>query len=287
MKKGVCMLLLLAVPYMVKAWGFYAHKLIHEKAIFLLPKDMAGFYKNHRKIIIEKAVAADQRVFVNPDEPHRHYIDLDRYPPPDSIPRYWDAAVAKFTAPYLIQRGTVPWQIYKTFRNLIFAFKSKDVGLIIRYSADLGHYTADAHVPLHSCSNYNGQFTGQLGIHALWESNIPEMFAKDYNFAIGKAEYLPYPQRKAWAIVQESHQLVATTLSTEKSLGAANKKLTIKAFTERKNQLIFTYSDSYIQQYHKALHGMVEQRMRASIHAVASFWYTAWIEAGQPDISAL
>jgi hypothetical protein len=32
---------------------------------------------------------------------------------------------------------------------------------------------------------------------------------------------------------------------------------------------------------------MVERRMRQSIYAVASFWYTAWVNAGQPDLKNL
>ena len=32
---------------------------------------------------------------------------------------------------------------------------------------------------------------------------------------------------------------------------------------------------------------MVERRMRQAIFAVASFWYTAWVNAGQPDLSGL
>jgi len=29
---------------------------------------------------------------------------------------------------------------------------------------------------------------------------------------------------------------------------------------------------------------MVERRMRQSIYAVASFWYTAWVNARRPDL---
>ena len=36
--------------------------------------------------------------------------------------------------------------------------------------------------------------------------------------------------------------------------------------------------------YHEKLNGMVERRMRAAILMVASVWYTAWVDAGQPDL---
>jgi hypothetical protein len=32
---------------------------------------------------------------------------------------------------------------------------------------------------------------------------------------------------------------------------------------------------------------MVERRMRASIKLTGDLWFTAWVEAGQPDLSKL
>ena len=49
---------------------------------------------------------------------------------------------------------------------------------VLRTAADLGHYLADAHVPLHTTGNYNGQRTNQTGIHALWEThNVEHLMA--------------------------------------------------------------------------------------------------------------
>jgi hypothetical protein len=32
---------------------------------------------------------------------------------------------------------------------------------------------------------------------------------------------------------------------------------------------------------------MVERQLRAAIRETASFWYTAWVNAGKPDLSGL
>ncbi|MGC6428813.1 MAG: hypothetical protein ACON4Y_05945 [Flavobacteriales bacterium] len=53
---------------------------------------------------------------------------------------------------------------------------------ILFICSDLGHYIADANVPLHTTINYDGQLTGQKGIHAFWESRLPELFSSEYNF---------------------------------------------------------------------------------------------------------
>ena len=68
----------------------------------------------------------------------------------------------------------------------MYAFIEKDSDKILKYSADLGHYIADAYVPLHTTENYNGQLTGQKGIHAFWESRLPELFSEDYNYLVDK-----------------------------------------------------------------------------------------------------
>ncbi len=287
MKPTVLFFFIIALSFLLSSWGFYAHKKINETAVFLLPTEISAFFKKNIKLITEKAVDADKRCYVDTVESPRHYIDLDRYENTDSIPIHWSKAVEKFTERKLLAQGVVPWQIVRTYRNLINAFRAKDEYKIIQHSADLGHYIADAHVPLHTSSNYNGQFSNQIGIHAFWETRLPEMFSNDYNYFIKKAEYIEDPLATAWKIVKESNALVDSVLLIEKELSLNFKASERKAYVERNNQLIFTYSDMYATQYHNALNGMVERRLRASIFQVASFWYSAWVDAGQPILSTL
>src|SRR5690606_17516075 len=91
---------------------------------------------------------------------------------------------------------------------------------------------------------------------------------------------------RSWDIVKESHALVDSVLSIEKNLSVRLHESDRKTYLTRNGQLIFTYSDKYAAAYHEALNGMVERRLRSSIHEVASFWYSAWIDAGQPKLTA-
>lgn len=269
------------------SWGFYAHKKINETAVFLLPVEMSTFFKKNLKLITEKAVDADKRCYVDTIEGPRHYIDIDRYENIDSVPIHWTKAVEKYSERKLLAQGIVPWQIWKTYQNLVSAFKQQNEKKIIQYSADMGHYISDAHVPLHTSSNYNGQYTNQIGIHAFWETRLPEMFSNDYNYFIKKAEYIEDPLEQSWLIVRESNALVDSVLLIEKQLTKEFKAAERKAYIERNNQLIYTYSDNYAHKYHQALNGMVERRLRSSIFHVASLWYSAWLDAGQPNLSNL
>ena len=172
-------------------WGFFAHERINRLAVFTLPPEMIGFYKNNIDYITKAAVNPDKRRYAEEEEGARHYLDADHYG--DSVfaalPRSWVEAVDKYSEDTLQAYGILPWHIYTMYHRLRDAFAVRDPSLILKVSAELGHYIGDAHVPLHTTENYNGQLTGQEGIHGLWESRLPELFSSEYDFMVGRAEY--------------------------------------------------------------------------------------------------
>ncbi|HAV26153.1 MAG TPA: S1/P1 Nuclease [Bacteroidetes bacterium] len=267
-------------------WGFYAHKEINYLACFTLPPEMFGFYKTNISTIQELAVRADQRRYAIDAEAPRHYIDLDHYEqivPIDTVPMYWDSAVAKFGEETLQSYGIVPWHILKVKSWLTYAMKDRDYERIIKLSADLGHYIADAHVPLHTTENYNGQMTDQKGIHGLWESRLPEIFATDYDYFTVRAEYIDHPMQAVWAAVSESFAAKDSVLDLERELTLLMPN-TKYSFETRGTTTVKVYSKEFSTAYHIALNNMVERRMKKAIYMVGSMWYTAWVDAGEPSL---
>lgn len=290
MKSLFYWMLAIAATLTLTSWGFFAHKKINHYAVFALPAKLAKFYKANIDLITEKAVDPDKRCFTDSTEGPRHFIDIDDYREDriiDSIPIHWSKAKEKFQQKQLLKNGIVPWQINLTYQKLVKAFQAKDYKRIIKHSAELGHYIADAHVPLHTTKNYNGQLTNQIGIHAFWESRLPEMFSEKYNLLVGKASYIEDPLTEAWQIIRESNRLVDSVLDIEANLNHQFKASQKKSFIERNNQLVWTYSDNYAIAYHEKMNGMVERRMQKAILRVASYWYAAWLESGQPDLSTV
>ncbi len=271
-------------------WGFFGHKKINACAVFLLPPPMILFYKQHAGFLTEHAVDPDKRRYLVAAEGPRHYIDLDHYGsfPYKKLPHKWDSAVARFSSDSLEKHGIVPWWIQRMHRRLTNAFKEKNAALILKLSAEIGHYIGDAHVPLHTSSNHNGQLTDQVGIHGFWESRIPELFAeKQYDFIIGKADYLRRPDQFIWERVLESAAAADTVLMQEKLLNNRFSVFRKYAYENRNGLLVRQYSEEYTTAYQQILNGMVERRMRQSVYAVACFWFTAWVDAGQPDLNGL
>ena len=290
MKRALLIITMVPLSLQAFCWGFYGHKKINYYAVFLLPPEMMQLYKPNIDFVSEHAVDPDMRRYAIAEEGPRHYIDIDHYGayPFNELPRKWNEAVEKFTEDTLMQYGIVPWWVQTMLYRLTDAFKEKNQARILKLSAEIGHYIADAHVPLHANSNHNGQFTDQRGIHGFWESRIPELLAdKEWDFFIGKADYIKNPGDFIWQRVLESAKASDSVLAFEKELSKTfppDKKF---SFEERNGITIRQYSSEFCIAYDKKLNGMIERRMRQSIYAIASFWYTAWVNAGQPDLKSL
>ncbi|MES2426591.1 MAG: zinc dependent phospholipase C family protein [Bacteroidota bacterium] len=271
------------------SWGFFAHYRINRLAVFTLPKAMAGFYKANIGFITAHAVSADKRRYVDSSEIPHHFIDADHYGknPFRLIPIHWYDAVVKYSEDTLTKYGTLPWTIQYNYYKLVRAFKSHDTSAILTTSANLGHYVADAHVPLHLTVNYNGQLSDQTGIHGLWETRLPELFSANYNCYTGKARYIEDPLKEAFAICRASFKEVDSVLHFEKALGKNYTDDQKYALVKRGKRTIKDYSAEYSRAYQALLKGMVQRRMRSSILSVGSFWFSAWVDAGQPDLNKL
>jgi hypothetical protein len=183
--------------------------------------------------------------------------------------------------------GILPYHLIAMQKRLTQAFIQKNKQAVLKLSAEMGHYIADAHVPLHTTRNYDGQWTKQNGIHAFWETRLPDLFSDKYNYWVGQAVYFDKSEDYFWKIVQKSHALLPKLFTAEKETAQMfpNYK---KFVTTTKNGVPLTLqTQEYATLFHQKLDGMVEERMRDAILAVGSAWYSAWFEAGQPNLNNL
>jgi hypothetical protein len=289
MKNFFILCLLAVVLILCSSWGFFAHRQINRMAVFTLPEGMIRFYKNNIDFITDHAVDPDKRRYSDSLEAPRHFLDADHYgiSPFDSIPEKWEDAVKKYSVKELNRHGILPWNIQRAYYKLVDAFKSQDSLRILHASADLGHYIGDAHVPLHVTENYNGQLSKQVGIHAFWESRLPELFSNKYNFFVGKARYIEDPLKEAWKIARNTFRYKDSVLVIESRLTKNFPSSQKYTYAMRKGKVDKQYSEAFSRRYHDALNGMVEHQMRSAILEAGSFWYSAWVDAGQPNMNPL
>jgi hypothetical protein len=274
------------------SWGFLAHKTIHQLAIYSLPKKLGVFFHKNLDYEVYNSVRPDVRRNTDKTEATKHFIDIDA---PifgensiETMPKTWEDAVKKYSEDTLRAYGTVPWEVMKLQEKLTNAFRNKLKDSILYYSADLGHYISDAHVPLHTTVNYDGQLTNQRGLHSLWESTVPEIHIENYNlYQNHKAKYLKDPLAEIWVKIRESKAMLNKVLADE--IAASEGFTDERKFkrSERFGSMRKNYSGEFAKAYAERLGNTVNERMLASARCVADFWFTAWVDAGCPDLSDL
>ncbi|UOG76148.1 zinc dependent phospholipase C family protein [Hymenobacter tibetensis] len=291
MKKLFVVLLCLGllVPVTSPGWGFFAHRTIAQISVYTLPSSLQPFYFRHLKEIVRLSTAPDERRDSDPQEATKHFIDMDHYgdDPFGLMPKAWDKAEAKYTADTLRKYGTVPWQIMEVKDNLTAAFKARDTVAIVRLSADLCHYVADAFVPLHTTVNYDGQLTNQSGLHSLWESKLPERHIAEYKLDSESAKYLRDPLTDIWKIVQSSYGFLGATFDFEEKATRGFKPETKYVYSHKYGKTRRSYSDAFADAYHKEVGGMVAYQLKQAPTFVSSLWLTAWRDAGSPNLTEL
>ena len=280
---------LVLIVIVSSSWGYLVHKTTHQLAVYQLPVPLQQFFYTHIDNVVSNSVRPDQRRNSDPTEATKHFIDLEMFGPDaaNKMPLEWDKAVAMFTKDSLIKYGYVPYHIIYMQAKLTEAFKQKNKDSILFYAADLGHYIGDAHVPLHTTINYDGQLTDQKGMHNLWESTVPDIEMAQYNlYSSHKATYLSSPQTAIWIAVRKGFGMIDHMLETERMVSknfTDADKYEMKMWYGKETK---AYTLSFAKAYGVALKNTVNERLIESANLIADFWYTAWVDAGKPDLSS-
>ncbi len=166
--------------------------------------------------------------------------------------------------------------------------KKKLQTVYIFYADDLAHYIEDANVPLHTTNNYDGQLTNQKGIHALWESTIPEIKLSSYNlYTKHKATYVKDKPAVIWNAIKKAHALLPQLFAKETEVAQhfpdSSKYVEVIKYGKKTK----VYSDAFAKQYAVALGTSINDQLINSANMVADFWYTAWVDAGKPNLKSL
>lgn len=286
-KFGVAVVLA-ALVVLTASWGFLVHRTINQLSIYELPKEMAPFFYQNMDYLVSNAPRPDQRRDQDSTEANKHFIDLEMYgaDAAHTMPMDWNAAVKKYTRDTLLKYGYVPYHIIYMKSRLTEAFRKGNKDSVLFYAADLGHYVGDANVPLHTSVNYDGQLTNQKGLHSLWETMVPQLELGTYNLSsTHKATYLKDPAAAVWEAIRRSYQLVPAVLAKETEV-SKNFTPEQKFRTQMRNgKESKSYTTEFAKAYAAALKPSINEQLIHSADLVADFWYTAWVDAGKPDLS--
>jgi hypothetical protein len=269
------------VPSSAYAWGAVAHRFIVQRAIELLPPEIKPFFEQHRDELVLRVNDPDLwRVAGFDEEVPNHQIDfgVDDYGPYPftALPREYDLAVQKFGIATVRRHGTLPWRTMEEFGNLrrtMEAFRRNQLYAntnAVLFAAVLSHYVQDAHQPLHVHNNYDGQLTGQAGLHSRFESELFERFAPRLTLTPPPVRPFTSVRDFIFDVALSAHQQVAKILDADQEAVAGRD----------------TYDDAYFEAFFLKIKPVLEQQLSAAITATAAVITQAWRDAGQPTLQA-
>jgi len=264
------------------AWGPAGHRWITNRAMDNLEGRFQELFTKHRSTVVQQTMGPDYRKDQDPEEPSRHFIDLELYgefPFPD-IDLNYDGLVGRLGKETVEKNGTILWAGQRTFEKLVEAFHLQNLEQILLYSADLSHYVGDLHQPFHTTENFDGQLTGQLGIHSRFESDLVNLYLEQVSLSKAAPHNLGPVLPKLQDMAVESYQWVDSILLADRrvvsELEIDRKQYLGKANKGRK------YPDQYFKRMFDEVGGVLGNRLNQAAYRVGCLWWMAWEKAGQP-----
>jgi hypothetical protein len=260
------------------AWGFAGHRLIMARAIDLLPPDLKPFFERFRDEIVVRVVDPDLWRNVGWEDDPNHFVDfgmpqLGPYPFA-GLPREYSQALEKFGIADLKRIGMLPWREAEMFGNLRRGFESFNrpalyaTSDVVLFAAVTSHYLQDAHQPFHASNNYDGQLTGQSGIHTRFERDLIEKFSSRLVLSPGPVKPILNARDRSFDVLIESYTQVAAILKADAAAIAGKD----------------AYDDEYFEKFFTAVKPILENQLSQSIAATASVIVGAWESAGRPAL---
>ncbi len=258
--------LLLATGLPLLSWGPEGHRLAAEASLSTLPPGLQSWYAGREPEFLLAALEPDLWKDQDPAEVGRHRIYSETYGGAAQVPLTAAKARSQVSAWAFEQSGQLPWVVAERYALLVKAFQSRRPEAVVTASGWLGHYVADAQVPLHTTRNRNGKLTGQKGVHRRWEIDLLRQGVEslpDLRLAAVPAD-LP---RAVSSWVVESHALVPALLAADSA-------------TPRQG---FRRSPSAEEGPWHEQKAVAERQLRRSAERTGDLLLAAWVEAGRPS----
>tara|TARA_B100001167_G_scaffold27379_1_gene14366 strand:- start:134 stop:994 length:861 start_codon:yes stop_codon:yes gene_type:complete len=266
----------------VRAWGFDGHRRINYIASKQLKGPFGQFLKNNSDPLKWYAVAPDYNKDIDSEEFHRHFIDADYYDeyPFTKIPKKYEELISLYGEDKIRKYGIAPWAINETCERIIDLLKKNQLEEAIYNMGVVGHYIADLHMPLHTVINYNGQFSGNDGIHKRWEHRLVDEYVKKIK-PVGKIEKVEDPWSFSMKIVKESFKLHHLILEADTKA----RKLLTKEQADRLNSYdVLSFEKPYLDSLYDDTGNLLNERMGRAVMRLASLWNYCWEQAGRPKL---
>jgi hypothetical protein len=256
------------------SWGEKAHRKINSSIVEFLPKELNQL-KTWTPVLAAHCSDADLRKRKDKTEFVKHFIDIDNYDDfnrKHRIEENFELACRKYGKEKVIKEGTLPWTTDSTYRALVQDFKSGNWNQAALTAADLGHYVGDGHMPLHIAANYDGQLTGQTGIHRRFEETMVDRHIDEIQFKRSTCRKVKNIPRYVFDYLYSNHFSLVPLLEADSIASALTGK---------------QYNEVYYNRLWEKTNSLTVKLLEESAKVTAALIYSAWIDAGKPKIPAL
>lgn len=260
---------LLALPPSF-GWGETAERLITNKAIDTLPDEMQAFFEANRQFLVRHVTDPDQSDPKNPAERRNNFIQLDHYGqfPFAALPRVYDNAVSKYTRKTLDTYGLLPWQIGLYSKKLTDAFRDRNWSEAKLSAAILAHYVAAAHDPFNTTLNSDGKLSGQQGVNQRFTTGLVERYQLFFFVKPNEAVFTHDPTDHAFEMTLSAHSWLENILLAD----------------IRAHEGLTAYNDEYYDRFYGQAGATLVRLLSDASTDLGSYWLTAWINAGRPQL---
>jgi hypothetical protein len=255
-------------------WGLATHRAVEAQAIETLPNLLRSCFHAHWPEIADASVEPDTalRDRDGRKEAVKHFIDLDLYgaPPFAGLPHLRRAAVERFGEEVVTERGTLPWTIEDAHARLVGEMRADDWRAAVHTAGIGGHYVADATMPLHAISDYDGRRSGSPGIHKAVEHALVDA-------RLGEFLHHVQPRRRAASASNYGAERVFEILI--ESYRRAGDLLAADRYARRHAEF---GSAAYLDALDHVAGDLLTERLSRAVELLGGFWLSAWEEAGRP-----
>lgn len=251
-------------------WGESAERLITNKAVDTLPDEMLPFFVSNRQFIVQHSTDISEADDKSPGPHNNEFIQIDHYGPFPftALPRSYSAAVKKYSRKTVDQYGLLPWQIGLYSKRLTDDFQSHNWAGVKINAALLAHYVAAAHDPFNTTTNFDGSQSDQPGVNERYDTGLVDRYQLFFFVKPNEAAFISDPTDHAFEMVLAAHSWLEPILLSDRLAHQGEKSI----------------SDEYYDRFYAQAGAVLVRQLSEASTDVGSYWMTAWINAGRPQL---
>ena len=261
---------LLCIAPAAIGWASNAERLITTKAVDILPDEIRTYFEGNRQFLIQHVLDPVEATTKNPTLAHDRFIRFEKYGvyPYADLPRDYRVAAYKYSKRTLDMNGLLPWSVGLWSQKLTDAFRAHNWEDAREAAAQLAFYVAEAHDPFATTTNFDGHLSNQTGVEARFGSSLIDRYSQFFYIRPNQPSYIQDPTDHAFEMCLSAHSWIENVLLSDR----------------RARANLSDYTDEYYDRFYSQAGAVLVRQIADASTDVASYWLTAWVNAGKPQL---